>query len=113
MLLIIFLLAGIILQLMAVGTAQLAVTAAAFSAARAATRSATPYDTALDTAKQYGNGFLHDWQSRISVSLLAPDGLDPGDKITVEVTYTAAPLFSEFPMPAVKGSSTQVMEELP
>jgi Flp pilus assembly protein TadG len=113
MLLIIFLLAGIILQLIAVGTAQLAVTVAAFSAARAATRSETPYDTAVDTARHYGNGFLKDWQERITVNFLSPETLNPGNRITVEVSYPVPPLFSEFPPPIVKGVSTQVMEELP
>lgn len=115
MMLVIFLLAGIILQLMAVGTAQLAVTAAAFSAARAATRSDAPYATAVETAEQYGSGFLQDWADRLNVSLVSddPENIEPGDKITIEVTYTAEPLFSAFPMPVVRGSSTQIMEELP
>ncbi|AEE97560.1 hypothetical protein [Mahella australiensis] len=112
-LLILFLLTGMILQMMALGTAQLTVTASAFSAARAAARSEAPYETAKEAAERYGTGFLKDWIDRLNVTLTAPGGFDPGDRITVEVTYEVPPLFSYFPSPIVRGESTQIMEEIP
>jgi len=113
MLFIMFLVAGMMMQLIGVATAQLAVNAAAFSAARAAAKSETPYDTAVAVAEEYGKRFLAGWEERSEIIFSAPDGISPGSKITVEITYTVPQFFTVFPPPQVRGVSSQVMEELP
>lgn len=113
MLFIMFLVAAMMMQLIGVATAQLAVNAAAFSAARAAAKSETPYDTAVAVANKYGQRFLAGWDERSEIIFSAPDGINPGSEITVEITYNVPQFFTVFPPPQVRGVSSQVMEELP
>jgi len=113
MLFIMFLLAAMLTQLIGVAIAQLAVNAAAFSAARAAAKSESPYDTAIAIANEYGQLFLKDWAKQSTITFSAPDGISPGNKITVEIVYEVPRFFTIFLPPQVRGISSQVMEELP
>ena len=56
--------------------------------------------------------FLRDWEENMEVVLHAPDGINPGSLITVEITYEVPNSLIFFTTTA-RGISSQIMEELP
>jgi hypothetical protein len=109
---VLMLLFAVAIQLTVLGVLQLAVNEAAFEAARSSARSPTPYATAVQTAQNFGNGFILGWKNKVQVTMVqAPN--NPGDPITVQVSFPV-PQFS-FPLQTktVYGSSTQTWEERP
>jgi|CZCB01.1.fsa_nt_gi Flp pilus assembly protein TadG len=113
MIFIMFMLAAMLMQIIGYAISKLAVNAAAFTAARAAVKTETPYETAEAVAEEYGRMFLRDWEENMEVVLHAPDGINPGSLITVEITYEVPKFFNIFSPPPARGISSQVMEELP
>jgi Flp pilus assembly protein TadG len=109
---IVMLLVMIVFQLMVTGADQLAVNEAAFEAARSAARSSTPYQTALTTAQNFGSGFIYGWKNNVTVTMPQVPN-QAGDPLTVQVTFPVPQFFKPLATPTVKGSSTQILEELP
>lgn len=103
---------AIAIQLTVLGVLQLAVNEAAFEAARAAARSPAPYATALQTAKNFGNSFILGWSQKVQVQMIQTPS-NPGDPVTVQVSFPVPQFFSMFGTKTVYGSSSQIWEERP
>jgi len=100
------------LQLTVLGVLQLAVNEAAFETARSAARSPTPYATAVQTAQNFGNGFILGWKDKVQVTVIQTPN-NPGDPITVQVSFPVPQFFSPLQTKTVYGSSSQIWEERP
>jgi len=109
---VLMLLFAIAIQLTVLGVLQLAVNEAAFEAARSAARSPTPYATAVQTAQNFGNGFILGWKNKVQVTMIQSPN-NPGDPVTVQVSFPVPQFFSAFQTKTVYGSSSQVWEERP
>lgn len=100
------------IQFSVYGVLQLAVNEAAFEAARSAARSPTPYATAVQTVQNFANGFILGWKDKVQVTMIqAPN--NPGDPITVQVSFPVPQFFSALQTKTVYGSSSQIWEEKP
>ncbi|KHO63221.1 hypothetical protein THYS13_13420 [Thermoanaerobacter sp. YS13] len=100
------------LQLTVLGVLQLAVNEAAFETARSAARSPMPYATAVQTAQNFGNGFILGWKDKVQVTMIQTPN-NPGDPITVQVSFPVPQFFSPLQTKTVYGSSSQIWEERP
>ncbi|AAM25238.1 hypothetical protein VTU32_06595 [Thermoanaerobacter sp. CM-CNRG TB177] len=109
---VLMLLFAMAIQLVVLGVLQLAVNEAAFEAARSAARSPTPYATAVQAAQNFANGFILGWKSKVQVTMVQTPN-NPGDPVTVQVSFPVPQFFSALQAKTVYGSSTQIWEERP
>lgn len=112
MTLVMFLLFTLMLQIVILGTSQIAVNEAAFEAARSAARSSTPYTTAVQTAQNFGKGFIANWTNNVNVTM-PQAASQAGQPLTVQVSYNVPTLLTIFKPTPVYGQSTQILEEQP
>jgi len=97
---------------------KISVNSASYEGAKAGTLSETPEDTAISSVKAFSNSTLPGWDysERLKTEIVI-SGHDPGDIITVKVSYDVFNFFTKI-LPAagngiftVKGESTMQLEE--
>jgi hypothetical protein len=106
-------------QLLVFGYSEMFTQQAAYVSARAAAQHPENLEyTAENTAKQFGEHFLYDWDTRSNITVDYPD-TKAGSTVTVTTTYNF-PKFAFWESflgkngdDTVKGRSTQIIEEIP